>query len=507
MSEKNNYFLEDLLSQTENLLNELEYLENHEGTDHYIEDEISDKAHEVFVENEYEGQEYKSDGTVEINISVDEMNVVADFYPPTEGMKPVVYENVAMAFAAKNVVFGIEADVIKESILTCNTEFKILKNIIIARGKTPVKHIPKHFVLSDELILTGKKNTEGLTRIDYKEMSPFKLVKKGQVLAQIIPEQQGEHGYTVFGKEIKFSTKNITVLVPGKNTAISGNKVMSECDGTFEQDSKGFYVNEVLQISSNVDYSTGNVEFPGDIIIKGQIQDGFKIKAGGSLYTAGTLDASVINCENDLYVGMGIIGRKKGRVKAGGKIKAKFIENCFVESHGLIILEAGIMNSEIFTSDKITLGKKGVIVGGCIYAQNGLIATQIGSSMGPRTEIYCGVDYVIENKLKWLRDNAIQVATKLNQVREQISKSGEQNPKLIELRDRLQSTLRQLNNNSSNLVYKLDKNDNAEVVVRNTVYPGVYIEICHISYVVNRELGSVRFKLDKKNGVIRMEPL
>jgi uncharacterized protein (DUF342 family) len=127
--------------------------------------------------------------------------------------------------------------------------------------------------------------------------------------------------------------------------------------------------------------------------------------------------------------------------------------------------------------------------------------------MGPRTEIYCGIDYIVANKLVWIRDNTMKLALKLNQIKLQIQKTPVENTQLNAVRDKLQESIHKLNEMAAALVYKLDRNDNAEVVVRGKAYPGVYIEICHVSYVVNREMNHVRFKLDKSKGVIKAEAL
>ena len=507
MSRRNEYFIEDLLNKTEAVIQELGILDSDEDSDRIFTEQASLSAKTQFEQNEIEGQNYRVDGSVDIMISADRMTASANFYPPSEGMQPLTYQKVAEAIAEKKISYGIKTEIIEEQLFKCNTENQVIKNLIIAAGRPAVQHISEHLVIAQELLAPDSLSSNSKSKIDYRKRSPFKLVKKGQTVAEIIPEQPGTCGWNVLGEEIGYRTKSVKSYARGKNTEISGNWVTASCDGTFELSDKLFNINEVLQLQSDVDYRTGNIDFPGDIIINGEIRDGFTIKSGGSIYASGTMDASTVECENDLYVGLGIIGRKKGSIKTAGKIKAKFIENCFVETGGIIILDAGIMNSEIYTNDKITLGKKGVIVGGRIYTQNGLIATQIGTMMGPRTEIYCGVDYKVENKLKWIRDNTMKIATKLNQIREQIAKNRTEVPKLIELRDKLQLSLRKLNEIAGALVYKLDKNDNAEVVVRKSVYPGVYIEICHVSYVVNREMSSVRFKLDKNNGVIRVETL
>ena len=65
-----------------------------------------------------------------------------------------------------------------------------------------------------------------------------------------------------------------------------------------------------------------------------------------------------------------------------GEVKAKFIENCYVEAGGPVYVENGILNSAIHTLKQVELGRKGVIIGGKIYAQDGVKAVQIGSAMG-----------------------------------------------------------------------------------------------------------------------------
>lgn len=43
--------------------------------------------------------------------------------------------------------------------------------------------------------------------------------------------------------------------------------------------------------------------------------------------------------------------------------------------------------------------------------------------------------------------------------------------------------------------------------MRGRVYPGTYIEICHISHIVHRTAQNVRFRLDKGEGRIKMDAI
>ncbi|GAH97486.1 unnamed protein product, partial [marine sediment metagenome] len=111
-------------------------------------------------------------------------------------------------------------------------------------------------------------------------------------------------------------------------------------------------------------------------------------------------------------------------------------------------------------------------------------ATQIGSALGPRTEIYCGMDYSVEQKLEWIRDKNIEIAFKLKQVERKLKATSEEKEKLIDIQEKLRQAIHKLNEATSSLLFKLDRNDESDVIVKGSIFPGAYIEICHLSYVV-----------------------
>jgi uncharacterized protein (DUF342 family) len=333
------------------------------------------------------------------------------------------------------------------------------------------------------------------------------MVQEGEVLARVQPIQEGLQGTTVTGKALPYETKKIQKLAPGPNTNQDGDCVVATCSGRFEISQTSFRVNEILELESDVDYGTGHIDFPGDVIIHGEIKDDFRVHSGGSIYCKKTMDASEVSCSGDLMVNWGIIGKKKGSVKAGGSVKTRFIENCYVEAKGAIFVEVGIMNSTVYSLDTIELGMKGVIVGGTIHGQNKVVATQIGSTMGPRTEIYLGIDYTVKQKLEWIREKNTELAFKLQQVKRKVQLAEDGKERLLEIQKKLQEALHKMNKAASELLFQLDKNEEATVEVRSAVFPGAYIEICHVPYVVSRKIEQVLFRLDKAKGKVLVEHL
>ncbi len=441
------------------------------------------------------------DGNVVINISDDRMKVTASFYHPSGDGKPIDIDLVEEKLFQNDVNSGIDWQLIKDTIFRCNIERVHIQNVVIARGEDPVPEIPEHLVLEESL---QKKQESDLStqKIDFREYSPFTIVKKGDILAKKVPLRPGKMGTDVHGLSIPYKKEKVQQLLPGENTRWQEDSVVAATYGRLIIEKETFWVNEVLEITSDVDYSTGNVVFPGDIIIHGDLKEQFKVESEGSIYGKKTFDASNVVCAKDLVVEQGIIGRKEGIIKVGGKINTRFIENCYVEAGDDIFVKTCIMNSIVRTRGKIEMGERGTIIGGKIIAQKGVYAVQIGTSSGTRTEIQCGVDYTIEQKIQWIKENTIKLTLKLQEVEKQIASNNPQKEKLIQLKEKLKEKLQQLNEYTISLMDKLDKSEEAEVEVRGIVHPGAIITICRIPLEINQEMKKIRFALDKTKGQI-----
>lgn len=443
-----------------------------------------------------------ADGYAEVRISEDRMMAVASFHPPLGAGKQIELLEVKELLIARGLRFGIDWDAVRSSILSCNTSRKAVIDVEIARGRRPIDEIPAQLELQQSLLKKESQDSPESQSVDFKARSPFRFVKKGDILARTRPRIDGESGIDVTGAVVAYGKAQLKSHKPGRNTLVHGDTVTAGAEGRFVVGEDSFWVSEVLEIPGNVDYSTGHIDFPGDVVVHGEVKQGFKVKTGGSLTCIRLIDATEIVCGADLETGQGILGRMEGTVKVAGTIRAKFIENCYVEAGGDVQVSTGCLNSVINTLGAVVTGSRGVIIGGKVYAQKGVIAFQIGSSAGVRTEIHCGVDYRVQQKLAWIRDRNIELALKLKEVEATIAGKGPQNPRLVELRDRLKEALRRMNESARRLSASLDKNEGAAVVAKGEIHHGVFVEICHVPLVVSKSLGPVRLVLDKTFGVI-----
>jgi hypothetical protein len=490
--------LDNLIRASENLILDLATLGDSRALPDVVEREL-DQQVAVPLES---FTEPSTDGLIEIKVSPDEMVVYADFQPPTGEGKPLLLEQVQSALEGANITLGVDWEGIKGCLLTCNEERTEIRDMVIARGKKPIDEIPPSLALSDRLVSTEKEEKAIGARVNFKELSLFTLVKKGEELAVLVPKQNGAMGVTVRGNAVAFGKQRVPFPRPGKNTNWAQGRVVAQCDGRFQVTRDSFWVDEILNILGDIDLKVGNIDFPGDLVVRGEIRDGFVVKAGKSILCTGCIGAARIECGGDLVTLQGVVGKEKAVIRVAGAVEAKFLESCALDADGPVRIRTSILNSTIHTRDMVETGDQGIIIGGIVKAQNGVSAAQIGTERGPRTEIHCGIDFKVEQKLVWIRDRNISLAFKLREIESKMKSSAKARDVLAPLRERIKAAIHQLNENARALVSGLDRNEKAVVSVRGTVYPGTYIEICHVSHFITRPRRFLSFKLDRKKGKI-----
>ncbi len=440
---------------------------------------------------------------VSFSVTEDHMKAMGHFYPPVGSAEGLSMDAVTERLQERGISFGVDWEAVKEAVRRCNTDREEIHDVVVAKGRKPKSTVPAHIGLKKDLLRQGRQNRAARAedeQIDYRSLSPFVIVGEGDVVARDIPESEGKNGSTVFGEEIPCATEERPRLKPGRNIRSEGGYYKADVDGRLEWGTDYFRVNQVLELKEGVDYKTGHIDFPGDVIIHKPVRDRFTVHAGGSVYCMETLDASEVVCGGDLVARRGIIGRNAGVVKVEGSVRAKYIENCYVEARGAVQVESGIVNSFVNSLDTVRTGKRGIVVGGRIYALHGLRAAQLGTSMGPKTEIYCGIDFTVSHRLKWVQDKSTEIAFQLQQVKTKLTQEPESRDRLLQAKQKLEEGLRKLQESAQQLVGKLDKDDTASVCATGDINTGVYIEISHVSYQVDRPRRKQCFKLDKRLG-------
>lgn len=448
----------------------------------------------------------KRDGYAELHPSEDGLHLRCTFYPPMEGGQLLTVEYMEILLQQAGITSGILWDAISETIFTCNTEGRIQRDVLIAQGEPPVEAVPEHIALKSRLL--HRKTADDLDkggRADYKELRSYITVQKDEPLGKVIPEKEGKAGITIYGKPIPPAKKQIRILKPGKNISIRDGIVYAEHDGLFVLEGDTFRVEESLEIKGDVDYSVGHIEFPGDVLIHGDIHDGFNISATGTITCMSTVDASEIFTKKDFIAKQGIIGRGKGIVRAAGSITAKFIENCTVEALGNITLQGGLFHCQTAALGDIDLGDKGRVVGGSMRAYRNIRCGSAGNQAQAPTSLYGGINFVVERRLRFVEEKQSAATKSLQEVEKNLRHKATE--KLFQLREELKQSIEKLQKLSSELLASLYNPEDVTITVYGKVYPGVMVFMGGASFLVEQEAMGVVFRFDRGAMKVRMEPL
>lgn len=446
-----------------------------------------------------------TDGYAELTVFPDNSAVVANFYPPSPGGAFLTYELFALRLEDYGITTGVLTDTIQESIFKTNSSHAPVNNIIIARGKPSVTEIPEHFIIRRDLLERKPEIDPQAARIDWHSISAFSIVKKKDPIARRILKIEGQAGTDVYGSETHFSVEEKKVFLAGENVIDHPSGLFAGKDGRLSIDASGrISIEEVLVLKKGVDFSTGNITFPGDVILQGKIADGFKIYAGGSIVSADVVDATEIVCKKDMVVQGGIEGRGKGAVRVGGNLTAKYIQNCRVAVRGDILISGSIVQSRVYTMGEIKMGDTGKLIGCECIVIGGIQALDIGNPRGSRTYLRCGTDFTIQQELDIANALMKDISLKLEKAEDLFKEEPLENIK--NYIDDLKGKKLELTNKISGFLPRIDKNDAAFVEVRGSVYPGTEIEICHVSYSVQKVQKQVVFRLDKAKGAVIAEP-
>lgn len=449
----------------------------------------------------------KDDGTLSIAFSENDMEARADFFPPVGAGQALTPDYIASMLDRLNIVVGVDWELIQNSALECNLNRKPIRDVVIARGTPPVEEVREYFETNPAFRKWPLLPDGNVPRVDYREISPFVLVKKGQILAKLRPKKEGKDGRNVHGDPIPKTFAKPESASGGPNTRVVGDAIVASCDGRLVEKGTELTVEEILEVKGSVGYKTGHIMFPGDVVIAGTVADGFKVYAGGSIVSKQTFDATDVVAKKDLIVAGGVVGRAQASLKVGGCIRAKFIQNCRVASRGPVIIGAAVINSRIYTMDKLDLGDKGRIVGGEIFAVQGVRAAGIGSESGASTKIHCGVDFTVQQDLDKANEQMRVYTQKQAKLRELMAQDAEADPAKAALDEKLREAIAKLALRASNLLGALDSNDQAVVEVSGEIRPGTLIEICHVAFFADQTFKKVRFRLDKSFGRVVHENL
>lgn len=238
--------------------------------------------------------------------------------------------------------------------------------------------------------------------VDYKNIKMIELVEPGQKIAVYHPGTNGTNGYNL-AAQFKLA-KHGAELPPLKGTGFErledGVTYRAIVGGKITELNNRVNIFPVHELYGDVDLSSGNIEFNGDVIVHGNVLEGMSIKATGTVTIDRIVESAYIEGKKGVILRGGVLGKNGAKVRSKGNITAQFLEYADVKTEADIEADS-FLDSHVYAGGTIKLnGKKGCIVGGSTHAVRGIEAREIGNMAGANTDVSVGVHKKVYEQIK-----------------------------------------------------------------------------------------------------------
>lgn len=431
----------------------------------------------------------------EAEISVDPNCTTAfmSINPPENGGLDITAEKIYSAIRAKGIEFGIQNDAIEDAV----RNLRYNENICVARWLPPVNGEDGKIEYYFKKESTFKPVEDENGNVDYKNLGLVRNVYHGSPIAKITMPTEGTPGTDIMGKSVAQKVGVPASFKVGKGTELlsDGTEIIASVDGNLTYGDGAFNVEESLMIRGDVDVSSGNIDFIGDIIVKGNVMEGFAVTSKKNITIRGTVTNGTVTADGNITVKLGCINSTLHSEK--GTIKLDFCENSKLYA-GVNVEASAIVGGEVFAGKKIIANGKGVLMGGKYTALEDITASVIGSESYAKTLVTLGNNAVLSEEMEGHKRHITDMEDKLDQLGKIVATLAEmakvtklsperEQMKVEAMRSRfqIQGEIKRLMARIKEIETTLERKQNLSISCKKAFYPGVTLRINSYVFQVN----------------------
>ena len=445
------------------------------------------------------------EGLIGVILSSDKMTAYLNISPIEEGEKPVTLDDVIKVLGDAGVVYGFDEKKIRE---ICENGGAIA-NVEVAHGKKAEKG--KDTTFKTLYKKPGKKKeVDAESTIDYKETDYITVAYEGDPLLERIPFTEGKEGMNVLGEALPGIRGEDKPFPIGSNTEISPdneNLLIASISGEVVIAGGKVEVNHTKRIRKDVDFETGNIRFPGNVTIQGNVKSGFLVEADGNIDVHGIVEDATVKSKRDVFV-KGFTGKGDGVIDAGGTVSVQYISNQTINAGENIIVNWEAIHSHLSAGKSIIVkGKKSALIGGECVAVDSIEVGNLGSVAGVFTVVKVGLDPVLAKLYEKIMKELETLIVTEDRVKKSLMtlytlqlEMGKLPPekqailqKLHHVKDTIPTQIEALQEKKIKLAKELLVNENAQVVIHKKVYPKVKVEFGNQSLQTEEISGPTKF--------------
>ena len=423
---------------------------------------------------------------------------------------------IQLLLTKEKIVHGIDQQAILELAKEYKKASKKIINLsaIVAKGQPAI--LGKDGVIEILVAPAEKVNIQKDGSADFRNISMFRKVNKGDVVAIKKAPIPGKKGINIFNKIVPTETPKEAYIEHGENIQFrpETHEYISLVDGIFDEKENWIDVNAVLKITSNVGLETGNIHYDGEIHIAGNVQREATVKTKGDLIIDGIIESGEVTSGGSIVAKLGINTRKEHKVVALKNIQANYVENSRIMAHKDVIIGNSILGSEIVSLGNVIMSSASSTISGSEISSYGNIeVSTIGTSLSAHVQITIGKHVLYAKKYEEVKEQLAQVRKefykqlekvkmlkiKVEKVQGRLTKAEVENMKKQFNEYKVMAAHKEkLEIATENYLRGIYNPNTVKLIVRSTIYPGVEINYQNNIMNIDSEYQKVVFLFDPK---------
>jgi uncharacterized protein (DUF342 family) len=452
------------------------------------------------------------EGSCDVKVSEDSMEVIVDIYPSIRENSINTSEDIIGKITEMGVTAYVDQNLLSDCLKEVELNKKKFLDLTIVKGKDPIHGLDGTL----ENCTQKKEELKNLEFESFYRINPIISVKENEVIAIIHPPTDGEPGINIFGKRIPpIPGKPFNIKI-GPNTILdeeNGNHIIAKKDGFLNLSDQSISVTDTYTVRGDIDFKSGNIIAKGSLKVNGNVKNNFQLSLTKNIEIGGYLGGAQIYAGENVKVRGGFLGDGKGVIQSEGDVEVKFIENQKIFSRGSLIIKNDALNAQLFVlGDIICNGVGSSIVGRHAIAGKSIKVYNLGNDVRTSTIVEVGFDYLKRNSIIENKDKLRQLRTRLEEVDKNILELAKMKRMGSNNKERLQLLAAE----HKSIIAEIDllKEQNlkitsdiyiptiAKVSVQGTVFPGVKIGINGRFLEINSIMKAKTFILSNDDEVI-----
>lgn len=351
------------------------------------------------------------DSTVAVNVLSNGSECYITVEPPKNGGAEITEAAIMEVLDKNNVKYGLDTDMIKSIVI----DKRYSSKLPVARWTPPVNGNDGTITYRFETVVKNAPVEDEHGFVDYKNLGLIRTVHKGDVIADITMPTDGEPGTDVRGKPLRQIVGKKAKYTVGTNTSVTedGLQIISNVDGNINYRGGAFHVDQVVTVQGDVDASVGNITFVGDVVVKGEVLEGFKISSNANIIVAGNVNGATLEADGDIVIKKGCIN---SNIVAHGSVTANFCEYSDIKCDG-DLNSTNFVVCDVYCGGTITTkGNNGGLLGGKYTCLNSVELSNIGTKNYIPTMLTIGDNALLSEEKEAVQKQIDRVKESLDKV-------------------------------------------------------------------------------------------